>query len=76
MDLAPWAQSGLKFVLASSEDQSMKRSRPSEEQIIRILKEHEAGVSVVDLCRKHAVGDASIYNVPQLRWAICLQRRS
>jgi hypothetical protein len=29
----------------------MKRSRFSEEQIIGILKEHEAGVSVADLCR-------------------------
>jgi putative transposase len=26
------------------------------------LKEHEAGVSVADLCRKHGVSDASIYN--------------
>jgi len=39
----------------------MKRSRFSEEQIIGILKEHEAGVSVTDLCRKHGVSDASIY---------------
>ncbi|MER8983593.1 transposase, partial [Mesorhizobium sp. M0870] len=39
----------------------MKRSRFSEEQIIGILKEHEAGVSVADLCRKHWVSDASIY---------------
>jgi putative transposase len=39
----------------------MKRSRFSEEQIIGIL-EHEAGVSVADLCRKHGVSDASIYN--------------
>jgi putative transposase len=38
----------------------MKRNRFSEEQIIGILKEHEAGVSVVDLCRKHGVSDASI----------------
>jgi putative transposase len=30
----------------------MKRSRFSEEQIIGILKEHEAGVTVADLCRK------------------------
>ena len=40
----------------------MKRSRFSEEQIIEILKEHEAGVSVADLCRKHGLSDASIYN--------------
>ena len=31
------------------------------EQIIGILKEHEAGISVADLCRKHGVSDASIY---------------
>src|ERR1700739_3156614 len=39
----------------------MKRSRFSEEQIIGILKEHESGIPVVDLCRKHGVSDASIY---------------
>ena len=39
----------------------MKRSRFSEEQIIGIVKEHEAGVSVADLCRKHGVSDVSIY---------------
>src|SRR5215471_10560507 len=38
----------------------MKRSRFSEEQIIGILKEHEAGVPVADLCGKHGVSDASI----------------
>ena len=39
----------------------MKRSRFSEEQIIGILKEHEAGALVADLCRKQGVSDASIY---------------
>ena len=38
----------------------MKRSRFSEEQIIGILKEHESGVPVAELCRKHGVSDASI----------------
>ncbi len=51
----------MKFVLAPLKDQDMKRSRFSEEQIIGILKENEAGVSVADLCRKHGVSDASIY---------------
>ena len=39
----------------------MKRGRFSEEQIIGILKEHEAGVPVAELCRKHGVSDASVY---------------
>jgi putative transposase len=51
----------LKFALAQDEDQSMKRNRFTEEQIIGNLKEHEAGVPVADLCRKHGVSDASIY---------------
>ncbi len=38
----------------------MKRSRFSEEPIIGLLKEHEAGVPVAELCRKHGVSDASI----------------
>ena len=39
----------------------MKRSRFTEDQIIGILKEHEAGVSLADLCRKHGVSDATFY---------------
>ena len=41
----------------------MIRNRFSEEQIIGILKEHEAGVAVSELCRKHGVSDASIYRM-------------
>jgi len=37
----------------------MKRSRFSEEQIIGVLKEHQAGMSAVDLCRKHGISDAT-----------------
>jgi len=40
----------------------MKRSRFTEEQIIAILKEQEAGVPVAELCRKHGMSDASFYN--------------
>ncbi len=39
----------------------MKRKRFSEEQIIGILREHEAGVSTADLCRKHGMSSASLY---------------
>ena len=39
----------------------MKRSRFSEEQIIGILKEHQAGLSAKDLCRKHGISDATFY---------------
>lgn len=39
----------------------VKRNGFSEEQIIGILKEHEAGVPVADLCRTHGVSSASIY---------------
>lgn len=38
----------------------MKRSRFSEEQIIGLLKEHEAGVLLADLFGKNGVSDASI----------------
>jgi putative transposase len=40
----------------------MKRSRYTEEQIIGILKEHEAGVPIAELCRKHGISDATFYN--------------
>ena len=39
----------------------MKRKRYSEEQIISILKEHEAGMAVRDLVRKYGVSEQSIY---------------
>jgi putative transposase len=40
----------------------MKRERHTEEQIIAILKEHEAGLKTADLCRKHGISEASFYN--------------
>jgi putative transposase len=40
----------------------MKKSRYTEEQIIVILKQHEAGVKTADLCREHGISEATFYN--------------
>lgn len=40
----------------------MKKSRFSEGQIVGILKEAENGVPVRELCRKHGISDATLYN--------------
>jgi putative transposase len=39
----------------------MKRKRFSEEQIIALLKENEAGARVDDLCRRHGISSATFY---------------
>jgi putative transposase len=39
----------------------MKRSRFTDEQIIAIVKEQEAGLKTVDVCRKHGISDATFY---------------
>jgi putative transposase len=39
----------------------MRRSRFREEQIIGILKEHQAGLSAAELCRKQGISDATFY---------------
>jgi putative transposase len=38
------------------------KKRFTEEQIIRVLKEHEAGVKTSELCRRHGISDATFYN--------------
>ena len=40
----------------------MKRSRFSEEQIISILREHEAGAKTADVARRHGISEATLYN--------------
>ena len=39
----------------------MKKSRFSEEQIITVLKQHEAGVPTAQLCREHGISTATFY---------------
>ena len=40
----------------------MKRKRFTEEQIIGVLREHELGTKTADLCRKHGISEATLYN--------------
>jgi hypothetical protein len=47
----------------------MKRKRHTEEQIIAILKEHEAGVKTADMCRKHGISDGIVRQIDDLGWA-------
>jgi putative transposase len=44
-----------------NKERGMKKGRFSEEQIIGILKRHEAGQKVTDLAREHGISEATIY---------------
>ena len=39
----------------------MKRSRFTEEQIVGILKEQEAGQKTAEVCRKHGISEGTFY---------------
>ena len=40
----------------------MKKKRYSEEQIIKAIKEHEAGIKVEDICRDLGISNGTFYN--------------
>jgi len=48
-------------ILVTEGGPEMKRKRYTEEQIISILKEQEAGASVPDLARRHGIAENTIY---------------
>jgi len=40
----------------------MKKSKFNESQIIRILKQQQAGMAVSDICREHGISQATFFN--------------
>jgi len=51
----------MKFCWATREQNEMKRSRYSEEQVIGILREGDSGTPVKTVCAKHNISEATYY---------------
>jgi putative transposase len=51
----------MKLVFLLTTTEALMKRRFSDEQIIGIMKEHEAGFTVKELCRKHGMSDATFY---------------
>ena len=49
-------------IRCSHQEDVMKRSRFSEEQIVKILQQQEAGTKVADLVREHGISEQTFYN--------------
>ena len=47
---------------SAPQERTIKPKRFTEEQIIGVLKEAEAGAKTTDLCRRHGISDAAFYN--------------
>ena len=47
--------------MKETDDAHEQESRFSEEQIIGVLKEHQAGLPVAEICRRHGISDATFY---------------
>ena len=46
----------------------MKKSRYTEEQVIGILKQHEAGLKTADVCREHGISGDVLRLEAEVRW--------